>query len=85
LEKLDNPLGVEINSSSAKRVRHTELLADTDRRGILDFAMTRDGAGALRGRVVVNAVLCTFAEKHATISFEMADQVSPLHVTPLKL
>jgi len=52
---------------SAKRVRDGQLLANSDCRGILDFAVSRDGAGALCGKIVVDAVICAFAKQRAAM------------------
>jgi len=64
--------------NSAKGVGHVELFADADRRWILDFLVPRDGAGALGGGIVIDAVLGAFAKKSAAVCFQMTDQVLTL-------
>ena len=65
------------------------MLANTNRGRLLDLAMSWNGAGALRCRIVVDTVLGTFANEHATVRFQMADQVLALHsalfVLPFKV
>jgi hypothetical protein len=53
--------------NSAKRMRHIEIFADPDRRRILDFTVPRNGGSSLGSGIVVDAVLCSFAKKNATI------------------
>ena len=64
---------------SAKGIGHRELLTDADRGRFLDLAMSWNGAGALSCGIVVDTMLGTFANEHATVRFQMADQVLALH------
>lgn len=67
---------------SAKGIRHGELFTNTNSGRLLDLAMSWNGAGALDCGIVIDTVLGTFANEHATIRFQMADQVLALHYSP---
>jgi hypothetical protein len=64
---------------SAKRVRHSKLLADADRGRILDFSMPRHSAGALCCGIVVDAVFGTLTKELTAVRFQVADQIDALH------
>src|ERR1700686_664675 len=66
-------------SRSTKRVGDCKLFANSDCRGILNFTMSRYSAGALCGRIMVDAVVCTFANKLAAMRFQVANQINSLH------
>ena len=68
---------------SAKGIGYTKILAYADCGGVLDFAVPGNGAGTLSVSVVVDAVLGTFAQEHASVRNQMADQFSPLHSASL--
>jgi hypothetical protein len=63
----------------AQRVRNAELFADSDRCWILDFAMPGYCAGALRGRIEINAMIRPFPQQKASMPFDVSDQVNPFH------
>ena len=46
---------------------------------ILDFLVSRYGAGALNIWIVVDAVFRSFAKKRASVLLEMAHKIVPLH------
>jgi hypothetical protein len=52
---------------------HIKILADADRRRILDFAMPWDSGSSLGNRIVVDAVLGPFPVKNAAIGLEVAN------------
>lgn len=41
--------------------------------------MSGHGAGALRSRIMVDAVISTLAKEHAAMRFQVADQINALH------
>lgn len=44
-----------------------------------DFGVARDGLGNLRGGVVIPIVLSAVTNKHATIGFELSDEIFAFH------
>jgi hypothetical protein len=60
-------------------IRHSQLLANPDSRRIFDLAMPWHGAGALRVRIVIDRMTSAFANEHASVCFQMTDQVGALH------
>jgi hypothetical protein len=65
--------------NSAKRMRQIEILANANRRRILDFAMPWDSGRSLGSRSIVDAVLGPFAVENAAIRFQVANQVLALY------
>jgi hypothetical protein len=59
--------------ASTKRIRHVKILADANRRRILDFPMSWHSGGSLGGGIIVDAVLGPFAEESTAVCLQMAD------------
>jgi len=65
---------------SPKRIRDRQLFANFDCGGVLYFAMPRHGTGALRGRIVVDAMLGAFPVQDAAIRFQVSDEINALQL-----
>lgn len=62
-----------------KGIRNSQLFADVYGRWVLNFLVARHGAGALSLWVVVDTVFRAFANEHATMLLEMADEINTFH------
>jgi len=47
--------------------------------GVLNFTMSRHGAGTLCGWMLIDAVFSTFANQQAAVRFQVANQINSLH------
>ena len=60
-------------------LRVAQHLQDTLSEMLVDFGVSGNGLGYLRGGVVIPVVLPTMANKYAATRFELPDQILPLH------
>jgi hypothetical protein len=67
-------------SRSSQRVGDSQLFADFDCGGILDFAMSRHGAGAQGCWIVIDAMLGAFPMQDAAIRFQVSDEINALQL-----
>lgn len=66
--------------SNLFRIRDSELPADFPRQQVRDLRVAwHRGYAARISEIDVLAVLSPFLDKHAAISFKMADQLPPFH------
>jgi hypothetical protein len=60
-------------------LRITQHLQDAFCEVFVNFGVARDGLGNLCGRIVIPVVLPTVTNELATVSFELSDEIIPLH------
>src|SRR5205823_6135207 len=63
------PTMINASRTLAKRIGNHELFANSACSGVLNLAMTRHRACAMRLRIVIDAVTAAFPNEHATMSF----------------
>jgi hypothetical protein len=71
--------GWPLSRRLAQRVGNRKLFANSDCGRVLNLTMSRYRAGALCGRIMVDAVISTLAKQHAAMGFQVADQINALH------
>lgn len=71
--------GGRATRSGRSRQRNTQLPADRSHQRLGDFAMARDRGPMAVGGILEDAVTLSLASQHATMEFQMPNQIAALH------
>ena len=75
---------VRCNEGLDAGFRNAEVLADFERKELVDLAMARNGGDLALGSVHVNRVSAALTKELAAMTLEMTDKLGALHAVSLK-